>query len=98
MPRPYIPASLRLQVFRSIHDLSHPGTKTTAKLIAQRFVWPDIQRDCRTWARTCQACQKSNFLHVGRRRTPQRHPASRRGHQLCGDVSSISIFKQITTL
>jgi cleavage and polyadenylation specificity factor subunit 1 len=51
MPRPYVPASLRLQVFRSIHDLSHPGTKTTAKLIIQRFVWPGIQKDCRTWVR-----------------------------------------------
>jgi hypothetical protein len=59
MPRPYVPASLRLQVFRSIHELSHPGKKTTAKLIAQRFVWPGIQKDCRTWARTFQACQLS---------------------------------------
>jgi hypothetical protein len=28
-PRPFVPASLRLRVFQSIHDLSHPGTKTT---------------------------------------------------------------------
>jgi cleavage and polyadenylation specificity factor subunit 1 len=39
-PRPYVPAPLRLQVFQSVHDLSHPGTKVTAKLVAQRFVWP----------------------------------------------------------
>jgi hypothetical protein len=43
----------------SIHDLSHPGTKTTAKFIAHRFVWPGIQKDCCTWARACQACQLS---------------------------------------
>jgi cleavage and polyadenylation specificity factor subunit 1 len=58
-PRPYITAPLRLQVFQSIHDLSHPGTKVTSKLVAQRFVWPGIQKDCRTWARACQACQCS---------------------------------------
>ena len=33
--RPYVPAPLRLQVFQSIHDLSHPGTRATAKLVAQ---------------------------------------------------------------
>jgi hypothetical protein len=33
---------LRLQVFQPVHDLSHPGTKTTAKLVAQRFVWPGV--------------------------------------------------------
>jgi transposase InsO family protein len=59
MSRPYVPASLRLQVFRSIHDLLHPGAKTMVKLIAQHFVWPGIQKDCRTWARACQACQRS---------------------------------------
>jgi transposase InsO family protein len=46
-------------VFRSIHDLSHPGTKSTARLVAQRFVWPGVQKDCRSWARVCQACQRS---------------------------------------
>jgi hypothetical protein len=58
-PRPYIPAPLRLQVFPSIHKLSYPGTKVTAKLVAQRFVWPGVQKGCRTWARACQACQRS---------------------------------------
>jgi transposase InsO family protein len=41
-----------------IHDLSHLGTKATAKLVAQRFVWPGMQKDCRAWARVCQACQR----------------------------------------
>jgi hypothetical protein len=45
---PYVPAPLLLQVFQSLHDLSYPGSKATAKLVAQRFVWPGIQKDCRT--------------------------------------------------
>jgi hypothetical protein len=45
------------------HDLSHPGTKATAKLVAQRFMWPGMQKDCRTWARVCQACQRSKVSH-----------------------------------
>jgi hypothetical protein len=44
---------------QSVHDLSHPGTRATAKLVAQRFVWPGVQKDCCTWARACQACQRS---------------------------------------
>jgi hypothetical protein len=24
-------------------------------------VWPAIQKDCRTWARACQSCQRSKF-------------------------------------
>jgi hypothetical protein len=47
-PRPYVPAPLRLEVFYSVHDLSHPVTKATAKLVTQRFVWPGVQKDCRT--------------------------------------------------
>jgi hypothetical protein len=30
-----------------------------AKLGSQRFVWPAIQKDCRTWTRACQTCQRS---------------------------------------
>jgi hypothetical protein len=58
-PRPYVPAPLQLKVFQSVHELSHPGTKATARLVAQRFVWPGRQKDCRTWARACQAYQCS---------------------------------------
>jgi cleavage and polyadenylation specificity factor subunit 1 len=36
--RPYVPGPLRLQVFKSVHELSHPGTKATANLVAQRYV------------------------------------------------------------
>jgi hypothetical protein len=57
--RPYVPAPLRLQAFKSVHELSHPGTKATAKLVAERFVWPGVQKVCRTWARACQSCQRS---------------------------------------
>jgi cleavage and polyadenylation specificity factor subunit 1 len=49
-PRPYIPSPLHRQIFDSLHSLSHPGIKATAKLVSQRFVWPAIQKDFRTWA------------------------------------------------
>ena len=49
-PRPYVPSILRRKVFDSVHGLGHLGTKATAKLIAQRYVWPGVQKDCRNWA------------------------------------------------
>lgn len=62
-PRPFIPEQYRRTVFNSVHNLSHPGVKATVRLVNSRFVWPDINRDCAQWARTCLACQRSK---VGR--------------------------------
>jgi cleavage and polyadenylation specificity factor subunit 1 len=62
-PCPYVLSPLHHQMFTSLHSLSHPGIKVTAKLISQRFMWPAIQKDCRTWARACQPCQHSKVSH-----------------------------------
>jgi cleavage and polyadenylation specificity factor subunit 1 len=35
-PRPYVPSPLRHQVFDSLHSLSHPGIKATAKFVSQQ--------------------------------------------------------------
>ena len=51
--RPNIPSPLRRQIFNSLHSLSHTGIKATVKLVSQLFVWPAIQKDCRTRARAC---------------------------------------------
>lgn len=55
--RPFVTAPFRRQVFESIHSLSHPGAKATAKLVAQRYVWPGVRKDCREWTKTCHPCQ-----------------------------------------
>ena len=60
-PRPYVPPSFRRAVFDSLHCLSHPGIRATQKLITERFVWPNINKDVRQWARTCQRCQESKI-------------------------------------
>lgn len=56
--RPYVTPQFRRQVFDSLHNLSHPGAKSTARLVAERYVWPGMNRDCRLMARECQQCQK----------------------------------------
>jgi len=59
-PRPYVTSPLRRQILNFLHSVSQPGINAMAKLVSQRFVWPAIQKDCRTWARACQPCQRSN--------------------------------------
>lgn len=63
--RPFIPGSMQRTIFNSLHQLSHPGVKTSTKLVTDRFVWRDVKRDCQTWARSCITCQQNKVTrHV----------------------------------
>nr|CTR11708.1 unnamed protein product [Calliphora vicina] len=70
-PRPYIPKDLRKSIFNGLHNLSHPGAKTSTKLVTERYIWPFMKRDCRYWTKICQACQKAKI---------SRHTKSPIGH------------------
>lgn len=59
--KPYITKEFRRIVFESIHNLSHPGIRTTKKLITERFFWPNINADITKWSRACLSCQKSKI-------------------------------------
>lgn len=59
IPRPFVPKSLRKKVFDSLHSLSHPGANSSVKLVAKRYVWPQMRKDCRQWSRTCLLCQRT---------------------------------------
>lgn len=59
--RPYIPKNFRLEVFKSVHDLSHPSIKSTNKMLTSKFFWPAINKDCNNWSRACLACQKNKI-------------------------------------
>ena len=37
--RPIVPENWRKQVFDTVHSLSHPGARTTKKLVSSKFVW-----------------------------------------------------------
>lgn len=99
--RPYITPAFRKSVFDIIHNLSHPGAKATAKLVALRFVWPGIQKDCRTWAQRCNDCQKSKiFRHVTSPLTPFRTPSKRFSHvhmDIVGPLPSSAGFRYCLT-
>ena len=58
-PRPFVPKTMRRAAFDSLHSLSHPGIRATLKLIGTSFVWPNMNHDVRSWAKSCMHCQKS---------------------------------------
>ncbi|GBM30033.1 Transposon Ty3-G Gag-Pol polyprotein [Araneus ventricosus] len=58
---PYIPQAFRKQIFHHIHGLSHPGIKSTIKLMNSKFIWPSIKKDVQLWTRTCIPCQKAKI-------------------------------------
>lgn len=62
-PRPFVPKKMRRLLFNNIHGLAHPGINASVKLMTDRFVWPNINKDCRSWAKTCLDCQRAK---VGR--------------------------------
>ncbi|BHF84524.1 hypothetical protein SprV_0902767500 [Sparganum proliferum] len=57
--RPYVPASMRRAVFQTLHGLSHPGIRASQKLLAERFVWPGLNKDVKAWTRSCLCCQRN---------------------------------------
>lgn len=59
LERPFVPAVLRKEVFSALHSLNHPGVNASRKLVADRFVWPHMNRDIAIFVRSCIQCQKS---------------------------------------
>ncbi|BHF72298.1 hypothetical protein SprV_0401536200 [Sparganum proliferum] len=57
--RPFVPASMRQAVFQPLHGLSHPGIRASQKLLAERFVWPGMNKDVKAWDRSCLSCQRN---------------------------------------
>lgn len=59
--RPYLPKEFRMTAFQRIHNLSHPSIRTTRKLMAQKFFWPELNKDVGDWARCCIPCQRAKI-------------------------------------
>ncbi len=57
--RPYVPQRFRREIFDSLHSVSHPGIRTTQRLVTGKYVWPRINVDVRKWARSCLKCERA---------------------------------------
>lgn len=61
----YVPISLRKRIFKVSHNLSHPSSRATKKIISKSFVWPSMRKDIISWTRTCLPCQRAkNHKHI----------------------------------
>ena len=60
-PRPFIPEQSRYSIFKSLHDISHPGVKKSLELVKCRYFWPDMNRQVQRFAQECTACQQSKI-------------------------------------
>uniref|UniRef100_A0A5S6Q3K9 RNA-directed DNA polymerase n=1 Tax=Trichuris muris TaxID=70415 RepID=A0A5S6Q3K9_TRIMR len=56
--RPYVPQSMRRQIFDALHALSHPSIRGTRRLISQHYIWPAMNREVGQWTRNCLPCQR----------------------------------------
>ena len=54
--RPLIPLEDRKAVFNSFHNIGHPGTRATRRLLAARVVWRGLNSDVSAWVKDCQHC------------------------------------------
>lgn len=59
--RVFVPKNLRRNVFESVHNLAHVGTRATLKQITMKYVWPSVRKDITEWCRRCLPCQKSKI-------------------------------------
>ena len=57
--RPIVPAEHRRSVFNSIHNIAHPGTRATCRMVSARFVWPGQAADVKEWCRQCTNCGRA---------------------------------------
>ena len=80
-PRPLVPASRRKEVFDLLHGLSHPGIKTTQKLIGAKFVWHGLNKQVKAWTKECIPCQRAK-VHTHTRAPLEKFevPDKRFGH------------------
>lgn len=79
--RPYVPLKFRKSIFKSLHNLSHPGIRATKKLILDRYVWPSVSKDVVEWTRSCLDCQRSKVTrHTVSPIQPFLPPAARFDH------------------
>ena len=62
------PKAWKRQVFETIHNLCHPGARTTLKVVSSKFVWHGLRKDIMKWSSQCLQCQRAKVQrHV---RTP----------------------------
>lgn len=59
----YVPETLRETILNQLDDnplYGHRGPIALYSLLNRRYWWPGCQKDCKTYARGCEGCQRNN--------------------------------------
>lgn len=83
--RPYLPKSFRETAFKALHEMSHPGIRTTRKMITDKYFWPGMNKDISTWTRCCISCQRAK-IHRHTKTPLIQFPESRRFEHVHVDI------------
>jgi len=68
--RPYVPLSLRKRIFQTVHDISHPGIRSTRKKITDMYFWPKMNIFINDLSKNCLQCQKQK-VHRHTKSSPE---------------------------
>ena len=68
---PLVPEILRKSLFLSLHGVSHPGVRTSRRLLSSRFVWPRLSKDVGLWSRACLRSQQSKVQTLVKSSVPR---------------------------
>ncbi|KAF2347963.1 Integrase catalytic core [Trinorchestia longiramus] len=85
-PRPFGPSTSREPVITSLHNISHPGSKSTTKLVKQRYFWPNIDKDVHSVVKHCTNCQRAKINRHTKSPVSPIAPKSDRFHSVHIDI------------
>ena len=80
-PCPCVPYDLHKATFYLIHNLAHTSGNTTAKMMAERFIWKNLKSDVKQWCSQCEKCQITKISwHAESGITPYETTSNRLAH------------------
>ncbi|KAF2345732.1 Reverse transcriptase domain [Trinorchestia longiramus] len=85
-PRPFVPSTSREPVITSLHNISHPGSKSTAKFVKQRYFWPNIDKAVHSVVKHCTHCQRAKINRHTKSPVSSIAPKSDRFHSVHIDI------------
>jgi len=59
--RPVLGKSLRMELFKTIHEVTHAGFRATYEQIKNRVIWPYMRKDVKRWCEACLSCQSNKI-------------------------------------
>ena len=58
-----IPAEVREELFRALHEPAHHGYEATLRRIAQRCWWPRVRSDVSAFVKACEVCDRDRHAN-----------------------------------